>query len=121
MKLKITQFKKQAEDGESTPKWYGLAYYDFNTNVRIFYPIPIHLLVALYRRVYIAIKWKIGFGVMNYEWKNMEPFKDKWYRKGQEDGYEKGRDEDGSFLQELRDKTAQLEKIAEESQDESHN
>ncbi|KKM21908.1 hypothetical protein LCGC14_1630630, partial [marine sediment metagenome] len=26
---------------------------------------------------------------------------------------------DGSFLQELRDKTAQLEKIAKESQDES--
>ena len=135
MKLKITRLKKQAEEGESTPKWYGLAYYDFDRNVRIFYPIPFHLIVAFYKWIRSVIKWEIAHKFMNYESKRMSDYRVKWYRAGQEDGYQKGRwarcvvdgaiellhAEELDFIQELKEKTTRLEQIAKESQDESHN
>ena len=126
MKLKRTRFKKQAEEGESTPKWYGLAYYDFDRNVRIFYPIPFHLIVALYRWIRSVIKWEIAHKFMDHESRNLRKFRDKWYQRGKEEGLSradstKAIEEELDFIKELRKKTGQLEQIAKEAQDESHN
>jgi len=65
--FKLIQLKKQTKEGETTPKWYGLAYYDFDRNVRIFYPIPINLVVGFYKWVRSVIKWEITHKFIEYE------------------------------------------------------
>ncbi len=57
MKIRIVHTWR--EDGYSTPKWYGEAYYDYPRRTRVFYPIPLHLLVGIGRWSYLVFKWRI--------------------------------------------------------------
>lgn len=52
--------KKRISEGAIIPKWYGIAYYDWQTDYAVCYPIPFNLLVTLYRIVRMFFKTPPG-------------------------------------------------------------
>lgn len=51
-------------EGELIPKGYGLAYIDFSTMFSIYYPIPLNLIVRLFRGFYFWVMkgcWKCKY------------------------------------------------------------
>lgn len=59
--------KKIIENGTIIPKGYGIAYYSPITNHAICYPIPINILVALGRKIWIWFMWKHGLHKTEYD------------------------------------------------------
>jgi len=79
------RIEKIGREGEPTPKWYGLAYRDFDRDVRIFYPIPINIFVTLYMKVRAGFKWGFANFVLG-----KEEFGGRLYKDGFKSGYDKG-------------------------------
>src|SRR5256885_13490496 len=78
----MKKLEKLVHEAKIMPKWYGLAYRDFNRNVYVAYPIPINLIVAGSR--WLSAKLK-------FEWPHM--FNDKWegtLRRGFKEGFNYG-------------------------------
>lgn len=48
--------KKEINGGMIIPKFYGIAYHDFDKNTAILYPIPLNLLVGLWIRLMAYLK-----------------------------------------------------------------
>lgn len=46
--------------GEMIPNGYGVAYHEYERDVAVCYPIPVNLVVGLWR--VILVRLKIGFG-----------------------------------------------------------
>lgn len=87
---------KLSEEGEPLPKWYGLAYRDFDRDARVFYPIPLNVLVALFMKVRYGFKYGFANFIME-----KEEYGDMMYLRGArtaneyasdayKDAYEKG-------------------------------
>lgn len=58
MKFKITVTPtKRLKEGETIPRWYGIAWVSYNTSEATCMPIPFNLLVAAARAIYVWIRW----------------------------------------------------------------
>jgi len=57
----IVLTRRMVETGVESPKWYGHAYYDFNIDIHVYYPIPINYFVIIYRSIrYFFKAWLTG-------------------------------------------------------------
>lgn len=83
-KLRQTFTRKFRADGGELPRFYGLAYYQYDMDMSVCYPVPLHLVVRLWH--WIAFIWlrKIKF----VDWVHT-PF-EQAYRNGKRDGYNEG-------------------------------
>ena len=52
--------KREIQEGSIIPKWYGIAWYDWQANRAICYPIPLNLLFTWYRIVRMFFKTPPG-------------------------------------------------------------
>ena len=59
--------KKIIKQGERIPKGYGIAYYEMWADRTVCYPIPINIIIALARRVWIWCMWKHGLHKNDYD------------------------------------------------------
>jgi hypothetical protein len=48
--------KRTICEGESMPKWYGLAYWQYDENQGVCYPIILNVMVRICRNIWWAIK-----------------------------------------------------------------
>ena len=79
---KRVPLRKTVEEGEWRPAWYGVAYFDYATNYAVCYPIPLNIVVRVYRIVQYFLLWLLGTA----PW-----LKDPWkrtYERGRMDGKE---------------------------------
>ena len=81
--MRRISFKKEVEEGEALPFGYAIAYIDYPRGFRrIAYPIGIHLIVGLLRKIYF---WLVRQRVKNAE--------EAGYRRGYDEGQKMGRSE----------------------------
>ena len=71
--------QKIAYDGEMIPRFYGIAWREWNTYHRICYPIPFHLIIGFCRFIYIRIS------IFTFPNDYLEA-----YRRGYRDGMKEG-------------------------------
>lgn len=49
-------------EGEELPRWYGIAWRDWSRHATVAYPVPLHWLAGLARRLWYAIRAGIAPG-----------------------------------------------------------
>lgn len=76
--LKKMEIKKEIREGEMIPKYYGVAYRNMDRLTAICYPIPLNIVLALWNRFYIWLRWRHGLY-------------DTAYHKGWGKGFDNGR------------------------------
>lgn len=55
--------------GLSIPRRYGYAWYNFDTDVKVYMLYPFNFIAALARRVYFATRYEIPYAFRDYEQK----------------------------------------------------
>lgn len=86
--MKLTRLRKTKQEGERIPRWYGLAYYDFELDEKIYCPLPLNLIIATYRRIRIFFKFKLVAWIAKEE-----SYGVRMYKRGFHDGVTHGRNE----------------------------
>lgn len=76
---RVVTAKQVLAEGEACPFWYGIAYYEFDRDCRVAYPVPLHLLVRWLRVAWTWIRFGGWTGALDYA-----------YRRGAERGFEMG-------------------------------
>lgn len=71
------------EEGQRVPDYHGFTYYDFDRDVTIYHLIPINIIVAVYRHIWIWFKWRVfdSFRGKQYKWAIKAAY-DEGYSKG---------------------------------------
>lgn len=91
MKLK----GKQIKAGERMPKFYGLAYWDYNMDIAICYPIPLNL--------FSRWLYDLTFWLKNPSYKDRRYKYDTIFHKGYNKGYWAGREAGGAEANSIAD------------------
>lgn len=86
MRFTITMLQKIAEPEVKAPKLYRLSYFDCERSRYVLYPIGIHWIVMVARRVW---EWSFYSKPSKLE-KLVRQAEDKAYNSGFNDGYENG-------------------------------
>jgi hypothetical protein len=50
------KIKKEVYEGQMIPKFYGLAYCEFDRFVAVTYPIPLNLIIGYFRKIWLKMK-----------------------------------------------------------------
>ena len=74
----------EVNDGVMSPRFYGLAYYDFRCRVSVCYPIPLNVIVRIWRNIARAVKRGLVKDKMSADY-------NRGYSKGYHEGYLDGR------------------------------
>ena len=75
-------------EGEEIPKYFGFAYEDFERDTKVYYIIPINVILAFVRWVYVQIRYKITRDFQRFEYNAILM---QAYKRGLSKGYDTGR------------------------------
>jgi hypothetical protein len=80
--------KKELKQGQRMPTGYGISYRDWDADKKIIYPIPINLVVRIYREIH----WHIMRGLFPLTIDRIQRnIRTLEYGRGYYDGYEDGK------------------------------
>jgi hypothetical protein len=99
---------KIVNEAEMIPRGYGLAYWEYDRNVAVVYPIPFNLVVRLIREIYIRLV--MGICPMKTELMFSE-IRHKEYNIGYKQGLEEGKRISKEAAQDLLDRISHITRI----------
>ena len=109
MKISAFALSKNVGEGEVIPRFYGLAYWDFCSNLAYFYPIPLNLIIRLAREFY----YLLVRGLFPDTWYNaIQKNEDRIYidtwQKAWDNGYESGKKDERENIKEAENLLKEL-------------
>lgn len=76
MKLKeILTLREEVNEGMMRRKFYGIAYFDWDRDVKVYYPIPLNILIKTSRNIYF---WLMRFWPSYYDRIKEKSFERGW-------------------------------------------
>lgn len=88
--MRRLKLRKEQRPGEGMPPRYGVAYRRWDRGVNVLYPIPLHMVVAAWRKV----EWWVKYGYTAGQLKSAEEAYRAGFEAGYQHGYHRGRRQD---------------------------